>query len=155
MLRREAAEAGPFPEGVLSRRFEVLGLDAVYLAFAGRRPVHHPIHAALQALQPGDPLTLIAEGQDLLLKNTQEIPVASLSRSGRKTWLPRLADIESVRVMAMIRRFRKDSDPEYRDSLQVEEWEVPLVEVVYRHQCAQLERMNNASSNLMHRSVVS
>jgi hypothetical protein len=55
--------------------------------------------------------------------------VGRLSRRGSGTWLTRLERIESIEVVALLRRRRADGDPSYGEHLRAETWEVPLVEI--------------------------
>ena len=56
-------------------------------------------------------------------------PVARLSRRASAEWLPRLQEVEAIRIVALIRRYREDGDPALRERYRVDAWEVPLVEV--------------------------
>ena len=44
-----------------ARQYRRPGLDEIYLGFAGCYPVRHPVHRAIAALSPGDPLTARVE----------------------------------------------------------------------------------------------
>ena len=61
-----------------------------------------------------------------------KVTIARLSQKGHQEWADKLARIETVRVIAMIERFREDNEESYRSSCKVEEWEIPVVELVYR-----------------------
>ena len=55
LLQREPVALTP-PAPELSRRYQRLSLRDVFLGFGGYREPEHPVHAAISALAPGDPL---------------------------------------------------------------------------------------------------
>jgi ATP-dependent DNA helicase RecQ len=55
--------------------------------------------------------------------------VAALSKKGRQTWSSRT--VSEIRVLAVARRTRGQSKPEYADRCRVEPWEIPVLEVVW------------------------
>lgn len=112
------------------KQYSMLGLQDLYLDFAGRRPSDDPIHSKLASLRPGSPLHCARDGNYLRLYEG-ETAVAALSRTACEDWQNRLDRIESVRVLAMIRRYRDEGDLRYSQSCKVESWEVPMVEVVH------------------------
>ncbi|MGE5155846.1 MAG: 3'-5' exonuclease, partial [Bdellovibrio bacteriovorus] len=127
-LRPECA--APPPE-VMARRYRLLTPADLDLGFAGRLPPDHPVHARLGALQTGDRLVPRAEGQRVLLCDAAGRVVARLSQRASPDWTHRLPQIESITVVAMLRRL-EDGDPAYRGQCRTNIWEVPLVEIHYR-----------------------
>ncbi|MCZ7636289.1 MAG: hypothetical protein M5U12_09790 [Verrucomicrobia bacterium] len=111
----------------------MLPLEDVHLSYAGNFPPEAPIHRALRSLQPGDRLTLrTATDNGLALHHPDGTCVARLSRKGNARWADRAESIREARVVAMVQRSAaQDADPERRDRCRAEEWEVPLVELVY------------------------
>jgi hypothetical protein len=71
-----------------------------------------------------------AAGDRILLRGDDGFPVARLSRLGSDEWLPKLARIESVKIVAMLLRRQRDGDPAFAEGCRSASWEVPLVEVV-------------------------
>jgi ATP-dependent DNA helicase RecQ len=125
----------PITLGVLREitryRYELLGLQDMFLDLAARRPPDDPIHRRLGALKPGSVLQGRKAGDRLELLDEEGARVAALSRAASAVWLPRLPLISSIRVVGMIRRNRKDSGQEYSHLHRCDSWEVPWVEVVY------------------------
>ena len=117
---------------LLNRRYELLGLADLFLSYAGNRSPEAAVHRYLAALEPGSELTLVPEGRFFALRNTEGHTVITLSNAATRTWRDRLESIQSLPVLAMVERRAKDSDPAYRDRLQCERWELPVVEVVRR-----------------------
>ncbi len=131
-LERHEPQVEPPPESVARRRYRIIGLQDLFLSFAGGRPQSDPIHRRLAALAPGDPLELRAAGKHVRLHDPAGGVVGALSAEAEARWRGRLGDVESVRVVAMVERRAEDNEPEYRDRLRCERWEVPVVEVAYR-----------------------
>ncbi len=124
----------PADERVIRRRFELLGLQDLFLSYAGRWAGDLPIHRRLATLRTGDPLEIRRSGEDFLqLHDGSGGLVGALSEAGRERWDERLESIESIRVVAMVERRSEDSEGEYRRQLRCERWEVPVAEVVYRN----------------------
>ncbi len=109
--------------------YQLLGMKDLYLDFAGRHPEQHPVHQALAALSAGDELQVMEKGEHLFLADKQGITVARLSQTTCNQWRNRLDLIASVRVVAMVRRYKTDiRDKEFQQSCHGESWEVPVVE---------------------------
>ncbi|HEX7185833.1 MAG TPA: RecQ family ATP-dependent DNA helicase [Thermoanaerobaculia bacterium] len=131
VLRRPSVT--PPPAEIRDRRFEVLGLEDLYLSYAGFRSPQHPIHRHLARLEPGDTLQAIRlDPGAVALTVPCGQKVAMLSASARDRWSEAILGIEAVRVLALIERRSEDSDPAYRSRLACERWLVPVVEVAYR-----------------------
>ncbi|MGV8073057.1 MAG: RecQ family ATP-dependent DNA helicase [Syntrophobacteraceae bacterium] len=130
VLRRPGQTGEAVPEEILRQRFELIGMQEMFISFAGYWPPGSAIHRRLEALQPGSILTAAKKGGRVELLNPRGAPVAALSQSGAKTWLPQLDSIKCIRVVAMLRRHSRDSSGEYRAQCRSESWEVPWIEIV-------------------------
>lgn len=117
---------------VLCRRYEIFGLEDMFLDFAGRKREGDIIHQHLAGLGTGDVLVLAPRGDGIELQNEQGGTVARLSQAAVKTWHERLNSVERITVLAMVQRRVEDSGEEYRALCQCEQWEIPVAEVVYR-----------------------
>lgn len=137
---------GPSLRGasVIARQYSVLGLQDLYLDFAGLRPNDDPIHSKLANLRPGSPLHCARDGNYLRLYDG-ETAVAALSRAACEGWQDRLHRIESVRVLAMIRWHRDGGDSRSSQSCKAESWEVPMVEVVHLAASSEPKRKSTSS----------
>lgn len=113
-------------------RHVLLGMEDLYLDFAGVRREKHPARLALARLNVGDKLHIAVVNEHLELLNTDDIPVARLSRTARGQWLPLLDRVVGVRTLAMVRRHRSMSEEKYQQRYHGDVWEVPIVEVRYR-----------------------
>ena len=127
LLRREPV-ALPRPAPELIRRYQRLSLRDVFLSFGGYRGQEHPVHAAIAALSPGDLLQarMGADRWELLDRNG--MVVGQLARSFK---VPAGARCAFATVMAIVEWDRERSDPDYRDGLRCESWEVVVPEIVF------------------------
>ncbi len=131
-IHRSRARPSPIPSSIAGRRFVLLGLRDLYLSFAGRRPEGDPIHRRLASLETHRSVQLASRnGQVVVLDGTGQV-VAALSSASAESWSQRLEQIESARVVAMVRWRAEDSDAAYRRQLRCDRWEVPVLELTLR-----------------------
>ena len=117
------------PSPALAFRHVRAGLGDVDLGFAGRLADRHTIHHAIAALSPGDPLeTRITDYGSWELLNAEGSVVGRLARSFRP---PREMRCRSAEVSAIVSWSRDSSEPQYRDSIRCESWEVVVPELVF------------------------
>lgn len=113
--------------------YSVLGLEFLFLGYAGLFAEQHKIHSHLSRLQPGEKVELKADGERIYVQNKDGQRVAALSRKAQEEWKSRLDTIHEARVLAVVRRTsEQDQDEQWRGRRQVQSWEVPVVEVVWR-----------------------
>ncbi|WP_051310034.1 RecQ family ATP-dependent DNA helicase [Desulfogranum japonicum] len=116
----------------LARRYAILGMEDLFLDFAGRFPDDHEIHTALGACRCGDALALSRRGNHLFLMDSQHTLLGRLSKAARDTWLPLHGTIQSVHILAMAQRQASDVvDEQFRKQCQAELWEIPICEIAY------------------------
>ena len=124
--REPAILPPPAPE--LAWRHEPLTLADVDLGYAGRQAADHAIHAAIAALQPGDPLSLTVQSGQRLLRDGQGRIIGKLARNYR---LPVGMECCSARVAAVLVRREEDCDEVYRRHLRCPRWEVVVPELIF------------------------
>jgi ATP-dependent DNA helicase RecQ len=113
------------------KTYTLLGMEDLYLDFAGMKRENDPVRAALGMIGEGDLLRAERRNEQIELVNGTGFAVARLSKSARAAWQGRLETITEVRVVAMVHRSKDDiSDTTYRDRCFGAAWEVPVVEVV-------------------------
>ncbi|MCK6550425.1 RecQ family ATP-dependent DNA helicase [Myxococcota bacterium] len=123
--------ASPGPATAIQGRFEILGLDEVYVDYGARFGPRDVIHEALRALEPGDEVRLVARKEQVFIEDCAGRPVGLLSmKKGAPRWLRLLPQVRRARVVALVRRELSDLGESY-DAL-CRSWEVPLVEVELR-----------------------
>ncbi len=114
----------------LAKQYVILGMKDVDLSYAGRFAASDPIHRHLAGLNTGSRLSMEHGNGKVVLKDQGRV-VAALSKQAAQLWTAKIDAIESVTVLAMIRRYRDDSEESYQSRCKVEQWELPLVEVVF------------------------
>ena len=156
VLHRAPVELDLPPEPpALESCYRRLRLRDVDLGFAGRLDARHPVHRAIAALSPGDPLEVrrvAATRQPHRTEREEDRsppdarPEANpaprrwelLDRNG--TVVGRLAggfdppsgmQCRSATVLAVVAWSREASEPEYHDGIRCETWEVVVPELVF------------------------
>ncbi|MDO9269721.1 MAG: RecQ family ATP-dependent DNA helicase [Methylobacter sp.] len=126
-----ARAVNPSPQtGTLTKQYAILGMKDVDLSYAGSFDASQPIHQHLARLNTGSRLSMENNNGKVVLKDQDRV-VAVLSKQGVQFWTSKINAIESVTVLAMVRRYREDSEEGYQARCKVEQWELPLVEVVF------------------------
>lgn len=132
-LRLQSTRLEDVPQKISTLRYELLGLDMVYLDFAGRKPKDHEIHRSLADLHPGSQLTasITATGQ-VEFSAPSGIAVARLASSARASWSNRIEKISQANVVALVKRSIGDVATEYSENYLCDEWEVPVIEIHWK-----------------------
>ncbi len=131
LIRCDPPLIAPPDDLVLRRRYDIFGMEDMFLDFAGRKHAGDTVHKHLAGLSPGSLLGATLKGDYVELHDEKGVSVARLSQTALKTWHGRLGCIERITVLAMVQRRAEDSGEEYRARCQCEQWEVPVAEVVY------------------------
>ncbi len=130
LVTRSPAPVEPGPE--ISNRYALLGMEDLFLDFAGVRGENHPARIALQRLNTNDRLKIEKRNESLELVDNAGVSVGRLSHAAAGKWAGRLQTIKEIRVLAMVRRYREDiSDKMFKERCLGESWETPIVELVY------------------------
>ena len=129
VTHRKAAQLPPSSAAIESHYVRA-SLQDVDLGFAGRRWTGDRIHHAIAALSPGDPLKVHVgkKGQWELLNRSGRV-VGRLAKSFRP---PPRKCCRSAQVLAIVSWSREASDPDYRESLRCDSWEVIVPELVFQ-----------------------
>ncbi|MGD9369736.1 MAG: hypothetical protein PVH87_28750, partial [Desulfobacteraceae bacterium] len=101
------------------------------LDYAGRFPQSHPIHDHLATLQAGQRVSFFRNNSKLEIHDGEGRCLAQLSNEGSNKWRKRLERIIDVRVAAVLKRHRDDPDEGFQKWILADEWELPLLEVIY------------------------
>jgi ATP-dependent DNA helicase RecQ len=113
------------------KKYELLGLNQIYLDYAGTFPQTHPIHGHLADLRTGQGVSFSQNNSKIEIHDCGGNCLARLSSEGANKWRERLDHILEVRVVAMLRRNRDDSDENFQKMIRADNWELPVLEVVY------------------------
>ena len=121
--------AQPTAPPALRHRHVRASLEDVDLGFAGRRSERDPIHRAIAALSPGDPLKMRIAGQGRWqLLNEAGTVVGHLAKSFRP---PDGMRCRASTVLAVVGWSREASEPQYRDTIECDAWEGVVPELVF------------------------
>jgi ATP-dependent DNA helicase RecQ len=102
----------------------------VDLSFAGRLPQGHPTLAAIAAACPGDPVTLISNGDRWEICDAQGRILIRLSRAFAP---PERATFLRGEVSAVLLWRKEDGHEDYHHLLRRDEWQVVLPELVFKN----------------------
>ena len=105
-----------------------MSLRDVFLSFAGYRHPNHRVHRAIASLSAGDRLDVRAGSGRWELLDRNGTMVGQLASSFEAPGSMRCA---FASVLAVATWDRERSDPEYRDGLQCDKWEVVVPELVF------------------------
>ena len=126
---RDAPAALPAPAPELARSYRRFRLGDVFLSFSGYRHPGHPVHGAIAALSPGDPLQVRAGPDRWELLDRNGTVVGQLARTFRP---PPGMRCEYAAVMAIVRWDRERSEPQFQANLRADSWEVVVPELVFQ-----------------------
>jgi len=113
------------------KKYDLLGLNEIYLDYAGSFPQANQIHVHLAELGAGQCVSFCRNNSKLEIHDRRGKCLARLSNEGANKWRERLDHILEVRVVAMLRRNRDDPDENFQKRIKADEWELPILEVVY------------------------
>ena len=126
--RRQPRELSPCP-AVLQHHHVQPGLREVDLGFAGRHADRHPMHQAIAALSPGDPLvTRVLNGGRWELLDSTGVVVGRLAAGFAP---PPGMRCRSAAVLAIMAWNREISDLKFHHMIKCESWEVVVPELVF------------------------
>jgi len=132
ILSRQAKQE---PDGGQSKRrlYHLLGMEDLFIDFAGVRREDHEIRAAMSELEVGGKLQLNQRKDHIEFVNHDDQSVARLSKHARSIWEKKIPSIAEGRVVAVVRRYKSDiKDEGFRARCHGESWEVPIVELIVR-----------------------
>ena len=113
------------------RQYELIGLNEIFMDFAGCLDKGHHIHSRLARLDAGQRVLFHKTDKGIEIHNMDGCCVARLSKEGADKWSQRLDQICELRVIALLRRDRQDPDEGFRNRIKVDKWELPVLEAVY------------------------
>ncbi|MCF8070331.1 MAG: RecQ family ATP-dependent DNA helicase [Desulfobacterales bacterium] len=114
-----------------NKRYELIGLNEVYMDYAGCFHKSNRIHNQLGCLEAGQCLSFHQNDNSIEIHNIDGCCVAKLSKEGASKWAQRLDQIQELRVVALLRRDRDDPNEEFISRIKSDQWELPVLEAVY------------------------
>ncbi len=128
VLHRQSLDSLPAAPPELSRIYRRLSLRDVFLSYAGYRPSDDPVHRTIASLSPDDQLQVRAGQNRLELLDRKGTVVGQLAASFE---VPHGFRCKFATVLAIVTWSREKSEPEYRQGLRCDEWEVVAPELVF------------------------
>ena len=129
VLRRQSPVNLPPETPELARQYRQPTLGEIDLGFAGRHRGGDPVHRAIAALSPGDPLEARVNEQGRWeLLNRSGMVIGRLANTFRPLHGTRCS---SATVLAVVAWSREASAPQYKDSVKCDTWEVVVPELVF------------------------
>ena len=128
MFHRQAPAKRPPAAPELARRYMQLSLRDVFLSYAGYRRPNRPLHSAIAALSPGDPLQVRAGAGRWELLDSNGTVVGQLAGGFEP---PSGTRCISAKVLAIAVWSREYSEPQYQDGLKCDTWEVVVPELIF------------------------
>jgi ATP-dependent DNA helicase RecQ len=112
----------------------ILGLEDLYLSYAGLFPEDDMIHKALSSLEPMEKVFLVAKGHYIYIQNRHQQSIARLSNKGKSKWHDQMQTILQARVLGIIQRQKTDGEDYDGNFEKVASWELPIVEILHEKQ---------------------
>ena len=131
ILRRQAPVGLPTPAPELHHRYYRLSLRDIFLSYAGYKPPNHRVHQAIASLSSGDPLQVRAGQKRWEILSRNGTLVGQLSSNFKA---PSDMRCVSASVLAIATWDQERSDPQYRERLHTDAWELVIPELVFEPQ---------------------
>ncbi len=109
----------------------ILGMEDLFLSWAGLFPEGHPVHGTLASLHPMDRVCILEKKDHITIETPEGKTVARLSVRGRAKWRNRTSTIVSARVLGMVIRRKTDGEGFGGRDQKVDAWEIPIVEILH------------------------
>lgn len=130
----EISNASPMPLHGFSEdlTISILGMEDLFISFAGKFPKSHAIHGRLSDLQAGDTVRLKEQGGKVHITNLNDEVVSTLSRKATSIWKNNIPSIITGRVLAVVKRDDSDGENDGTYKTRLSSWELPIVEVLHK-----------------------
>lgn len=120
-------------------KVSVIGLKDLFISYPGFFDSDHEIHSGLKKLNPKDRIffrleTLNNGKTSVFITDTKGRKIAKLSGAGAEKWIKVLKKEDKIigRVLAVVKRRKEDDDDmERKKNIKVDQWELPVMEVLH------------------------
>ncbi|MGD9135902.1 MAG: RecQ family ATP-dependent DNA helicase [Desulfobacterales bacterium] len=130
-VRSQTYRGDVIESGFQTKRYELIGLNEIYMDYAGCFHRNNKIHNHLACLEAGNCVAFHQNDSSIEIHNSDGCCVAKLSNEGVHKWSQRLDQILELRVVALLRRERDDPNEEFINRIKADQWELPILEAVY------------------------
>ena len=110
----------------------ILGMEDLYISYAGYFPAGNEIHRNLSALKTGEKVSLIEKEGKISIVNSKNQTMALLSKKASSKWKHNTQKIISGKVLGIIRRKQQDDENSEYKNIKKESWELPIVEILHQ-----------------------
>lgn len=110
----------------------ILGMEDLFLSYAGLFPEGNTIHEALSTLSPMEKVYLIEKKSHIYIENKHCQTIAKLSNKGTAKWHGKTQTILHARVLGIIRRQKTDGEDYDGKNEKIDSWELPIVEILHK-----------------------
>lgn len=132
LVHGSKAPAGTLPGYFPGLTVSILGLEDLFISFAGTFAPDHPIHQNLARLTTCDRVKLSEHNGSLYVTTLDDQALAKLSKKATDTWSGNLHRILHARVLAIVRRDKTDGEANSDFKTSVDTWEIPIIEVLHQ-----------------------
>ena len=130
VMRVKANDTIDIVDEILKRQYNIIGMDDVFITYAGLRDQTTRLHKELNKLKVGDSLQMKEEGGKIFIETKKDFPLISLSQSGVRTWKNRLNSIINIKIKAITIRNKEDA-VDFEMETRVDQWRIPICEVCW------------------------
>ncbi|MFH2059489.1 MAG: RecQ family ATP-dependent DNA helicase [Pseudomonadota bacterium] len=110
----------------------ILGMEDLFLSYAGLFSEDHEIHKTLSTLSPMEKISLIEKKNHIYIENKHHQIIARLSNKGKAKWHNQTQTILHARVLGIIRRQQTDGEDYDGKREKIGTWELPIVEILHK-----------------------
>jgi ATP-dependent DNA helicase RecQ len=111
-------------------QYEILGLEDIFMDYAGGFNSSHSIHKQLSKLEPGTELFFVDTTRYVEVHDCDKCCICRLANKNTDQWRKRIKDIHKVRVLSVLVRGKNDPDMEFDKWVKTDSWELPILEVI-------------------------
>jgi ATP-dependent DNA helicase RecQ len=113
-------------------QYEILGLEDIFIDYAGGFNSNHLIHKQLSKIGPGDELFFVDTTRHVEVHDCDKCCVCRLAKKNTDQWRKRIKNIHKLRVLSVLVRGKNDPDIKFDKWVKTDSWELPIIEVVMR-----------------------
>ncbi|MDF7825869.1 RecQ family ATP-dependent DNA helicase [Pontiellaceae bacterium B12227] len=119
---------------VLNVNYGALGLSDVWISYPVDADNARYVRQEISRLEFGSMVGLKASGNRIFITNERGHHVGAFSRASSAKWMDRLSGVKEVRVKSVVNWRKNLLDEKYVKESYPDEWEVPLVEIIWVEQ---------------------
>ena len=107
-------------------QYEILGLEDIFMDYAGGFNSNHLIHKQLSKIEPGDELCFVDTTRYVEVHDCDNCCVCRLAKKNTDQWRRRIKDIHKARVLSILVRGKNDPDVKFNNWVKTDSWSCQL-----------------------------